>query len=50
MRTFIIIILFLFNVVTVNAEMVMCVDENGVKKFSNAGAGVKLCFFMGCKN
>jgi hypothetical protein len=37
MRT-IIIILFLFNVVTVNAEMVMWVDEDGVKNFSNSGA------------
>jgi hypothetical protein len=37
MRTFI-ITFFLFNVVTVNAEMVMWVDEDGVKHFSNAGA------------
>lgn len=37
MRTFI-ITFFLFNVVIVNAEMVIWVDEDGVKHFSNAGA------------
>jgi hypothetical protein len=34
----IVVMFFLFNVLTVNADLVMWVDENGVKHFSNAGA------------